>query len=265
MKEKTQKTLIIGAAGVAVAAFLLLPREEPVAGLGGGGGAPILPILPEETAEAVGDVVYNIVTPEAVMPEWFVGAPAPDDMKKAAVVMEKYERVYAPAQAALETSLRVGAPTAADVAAYGAAKKAAMPKPEDLTISERAGGVARGGIIEAGKLAVIGTGGGIDFISSIFGLRPGAEATAREGVRDVFAPKKGITTTPAKTEAAHRAYARKQVSEMMKTQPSYRNSGRAGREYGGGVTGMGARAYSGARATALSSLKKSRRRAGAPD
>lgn len=120
MKQDTKKIVLLG--GVALAGLYAYSTMggEDYAGMGGGGGMTLLPTLPEAAgaAEAVAPIVVNIPGMEAP-----IGWDA-EGTKKTQAIIDKYESVYAPAQAALDISTRLGAPTAADVAAYGESKKA---------------------------------------------------------------------------------------------------------------------------------------------
>ena len=57
------------------------------------------------------------------------------------------------------------------------------------TLSQQAGGFVRDGIIEAVKLSVIGTGGGLDFLGAIVDIDMKNEEVARAGVKNWFEPK----------------------------------------------------------------------------
>lgn len=74
MKEDTKKLAIIGgAAVVGLIGYSMLSGEEGYAGMGGGGGMPLLPALEEgveEKKEEVAPTVFNFPEPEAV--DWGV-------------------------------------------------------------------------------------------------------------------------------------------------------------------------------------------------
>ena len=129
--SKNKNTIVLAAIG-AGAIYFLMPRDEgEVGGFGGGGGA--LPLLPELADTPVGDIIYNIPTPSAEPIDWGIDWDMEEntDTKKATAVMDRYEKLYAPAQRAYDKSISLGAPTSADVAAYGKTKKSQIPEAKD--------------------------------------------------------------------------------------------------------------------------------------
>ena len=247
MKKDTKNLIVV--AGIAAAGLYVVSTmggEGDGWGGGGGGGIPLLPGDTEGTAE--GDTVINYVLPK---PEEFGGweddtwdliDPGPEPDTKKPVVEPTFD---------FGGATREPSPTAGFGGGWGVGDESVASQLDDRTLSQQAGGTIRGGLVEAIKLSVIGTGGGIDFLTSIAGIDMGFEKNAREGVKDWFAPTGQVDTTVAdpskkagassvggisRTVRTDRVAEKTQITRLKRSE--YDSFGSGGHTFSGGYNGF---------------------------